>query len=279
MKRCTFVSTGAAVLLVLAGCASRSGPDVTASDVRAPTVGSSEFALLEADSLQSDSVGYGSALDHIRHGSLSWMLRDSSSLHLSPDTPKGRYLLADGGTLIVAGMAGRRMNYTHVMKPVRVLWFSLRCTRLAGLVIRKAMQQSEEADSSFLKDYFEPHRSWLGGSKVSLEALPLRLVIPSSWFARAKVELPDDRTGQLELVWLSYDPPDPAFGPESPLLPERPPAIVRAEQRLPQPSEDAMPNGPCTECPIERHLRARVIGSATVDLATGKVVRRSGAVR
>jgi len=84
-----------------------------------------------------------------------------------------------------------------------------------------------------------------------------------------------------------YDRPDPVFTYLNQTRPKQPSEKARGEERLPlpeqeitpdRPREEGEPNAPCSGCPLERRLSARVLGTVTVDLGTGKVIRRSGAV-
>jgi len=176
----------------------------------------------------------------------------------------------------LAGDSLRRdWNENHA--GARALWFQVRCGRNVGVLAELETDALRGPADTLLAHYFAARRNWLGEGGLRRSALPRALGIGASWYPWALIAMPDTAAGSIRLTWIAYDAPDPQLQGGS-RLSKRPPAILRSEQRLADSRAPAEPAADRTPIRLQRELQARVLGSATVDLSTGKVIRRAGAV-
>ena len=239
-----------------------------------------EGIRLAADSVEFDTFRLSSSLRLERsRSSRSFLLRDSTWLRLNRATPPGPYPLVDEGTLVVHAPTKGWLHFTTYSKPTRLLRFRVDCDRLCGVIVRRDRGDLAEPDSSSWAHYFAAPRFWLGSGGTAFRPLPRHLFIAPSWYPRAHCAVPLEDSGRVRLDWITYDRPDPVFSMgEKERLPRRPPAILRAERRLSASGEGNPEIAELAGLPVERRLRVRWLGSAVVDLATGRVVRRTGSV-
>ena len=160
----------------------------------------------------------------------------------------------------------------------RALWFKVRCLRNVGVFAELEPDTLDGPADTLLAHYFAARRRWLGEGGLGRGALPQAIGISAAWYPWALIAMPDTAAGAIRLTWITHDAPDPQLQ-QRPMLPERPPAILRAEQRLADPEAPAETPAERPPVTLQRQLQALVLGSATVDLSTGKIIRRTGAVR
>jgi len=161
----------------------------------------------------------------------------------------------------------------------RALWFRVRSSRVVGLLAQSVAGSADVAEPNAISLYFETRRSWLSDGGVRVGPFPKALVISASWYANALITMPDTAGGKIHLTWIAIDSRNSGYDLLSSQPTKLQPMNVQVERQLEQPPAKGQPTPEATDVPSQFRPFSRVIGSATVDLATGKVVRRSGAVR
>ena len=224
-----------------------------------------EYIKLEADLLRpGGGVSARAPLASPGH----YRRADGSALVLGRHTPAGFYLLEDGRTIEVAVWPGHQRYSMRVRQP-RGLGFCTVTRRRAGLLVDISGDSRVRSEASALGEYFHMNRGWLGGvHPPSTASGPWAAEIHRDWYPSGFVQLPDRWRGQARITWIAFD------------RDERPLAIVSAERRIVQ-SPDGTELGASPPEPggPKQTRNARVLGSALVDLWTGRVVERSGDIR
>jgi hypothetical protein len=229
-----------------------------------------EHIVLEADSLRPDEVLTMHSLELAQAAPDGYALENGRTLRLGRHTHAGAYVLQDGRVLRVYGSSLWPREFALQEFPGRGLWFGTVSARCVGVSVEISGDPSRQTEQALLADYFKlQNRPWLGGRRVPEDAPSHWVVkIGNSWFQRGFLQLPERRQGLARITWIAFD------------AVERPGAIVLAEQRIATGVVDSLAEArPPAEIGPRQTRNARVLGSVVVDLDSGRVVERSGAIR
>jgi hypothetical protein len=272
MPMCRVILIGLALTAVMANGATHVSADAETDAPRVPveTVRPvpDEYIVLEADSLRPDEVVVFRQLEPTQVSRERYALANGTSLRPGRHTRAGSYLLEDGQLLQVYAPNGEPRQFALQARPARGLWFRTVTARCAGVFVDVISDSSGRAEDELLRDYFHRSRPWLGGLRIPQD-VPAHWVaeIYKDWFPHGFLKLPDRRQGLARITWIAFDAVD------------RPGAIVIAERRIVAGADGEGPLSPSPGPPGPKETRnARVLGRVLVDLASGRVVQREGAI-
>jgi hypothetical protein len=151
-------------------------------------VGSRGDSVILDPMVRREGVG-GVSLIQDPASALTFELASGDSLRIAGDTPPGTYSLFDGGRVVLGPELGYPRSYTFAPAPSWVLQFEVRSNRRIGVLVTETLSSTApQGDAAATKLFRE--RAQYRSARLMPNA-PLAFAVPSSWYRRAWIEVPN----------------------------------------------------------------------------------------